>query len=189
MKRFKKSTIIIVTLLVVISVLRETGVITLNYYRFTTDTNTQSHWSANTTSFDLPMPKGYITGQERVSVAPIKVLSDGERIYYKPGEGLPVKIDLKGFNTWFTWIPFYKASSLHITANVNYGVGVRKGVIVNNAPGLRSIDGSIRGQISLTGDVSIIGFCSHRKASEIIGRKVAEEFAERTENYFSGLDY
>jgi hypothetical protein len=191
MKRSHKSSILIIALLITITVLRETGVITLDYYNLTSDINTQANWSHNITGVGIPLSGlNYTPREEKYSEIPIVVMHQKDTLYYKKGKGEPAKINIETFGADFLWIPLYKPAHPDISVSFYYDASIVKieGVPTYPEPYIKHYKGNISGQLTLKGDIAIKGICSHRKAREIIGRLVAEQFDDKVEKYFSNLD-
>lgn len=195
MKRFKKPTLIIVALLVVISVLRETGVINLNYYSSEFKTNTHANWSNNSTTVGVPL-EGFHTKFTDVKHAdtPIVVVYKKDTLFFKKGSGELMEINIEDIETGVLWTPLYKSAPVNTTVHVSHSssaIKVKGQHIMANGkaePAIYNCQTNISGSITCTGNFTCKGICSRRTALEIIKKEVGNKIAAQAERYLRSLD-
>jgi hypothetical protein len=121
---------------------------------------------------------------------PIKIKIDDEVVYEKSGKGDTLTVNVADISTPFAWVPLYKTSEFKTKATVNYHVRGHKtdGVFYAGEPAISQINGTTKGTMTIKGDFTIKGICSHREAKKILGEEIAKRLVDVVEQNLVSLD-
>lgn len=190
MKTFTKATIVLGILLLLLSILRETDVLDFSLLRYKVEVNADTEWKNNTGTITTILAPLRIEGNWLPSEVPIKIKIDDEVVYEKSGKGDTLNVNVADISTLFAWMPLYKTSEFKTKATVNYHVRGHKtdGVFYDGEPAISQINGTTKGTMTIKGDVTIKGICSHREAKKILGEEIAKRLVDVVEQNLVSLD-
>lgn len=186
MSRRKKIVLSLIAVFLILTLLRESGILDIRYYRSTLLSTTHSHWSNNTVTATIDSSiMGTKFKNSLYGELPIVVLSGSDTIYKDENIGFsPVVVTLIKFNPGFLWMPLYKSAGFSAVGAVDFHAD-----LIKTTPGkINTLKSAISGRLTISGHITIKGICSHRHAVELIKSKVAESFAAEAKSYFSRLD-
>jgi hypothetical protein len=190
MKTYTKAAIVIGIFLLIISILRETGILDFSLLRYKVHVNADTEWKNNTGTITTILAPLRIEGNRLPSEAPIKVKIDDEVVYEKSGKGDTLTVNVADISTFFAWVPLYKTSEFKTKASVNYHLRGYKtdDVFYDGEPAISQINGSIKGTIDIKGNVTIKGICSHKEAKKIMGEEIAKRLVDVVEQNLVSMD-
>jgi hypothetical protein len=190
MKTSTKATIVLGILLLLLSILRETDVLDFCLLKSKVKVNIDTDWKNNTGTIITILAPLRIEGNWLPSEVPIKIKIDDEVVYEKSGKGDTLTVNVADINTLFAWLPLYKTSEFKTKATVNYHVRGHKtdGVFYAGEPAISQINGTTKGTMTIKGEATIKGICSHREAKKILGKEIAKRLVDVVEQNLVSLD-
>jgi hypothetical protein len=173
-RKARRRILFLLALLVVVTILRETGVININYYSSSINLTNTSSWTNNHMK---PSGSGFCTPAEGDCIPANK---DEVAVYIHAGSGgffkefespcEQLSIDLSNTNRGFFWTPLYK--NVHFSASAVCSDGVTIRDTVNGKPVCNIHQFS--GIITITGRITVTGFCSYREVKRLITNELVK---------------
>jgi len=164
-----------------LTILRETGVLTLNYYRSSISSNSSSTWSGRQMHTDLDIKDEL--SKEADSCAnfpladrPVSVTGEGMNYGDETGACPFIHIQVSGFSPGSLWMPLYKTGSFSIWASCSASLMY---LAPDEKQSYRSFYNST-GSFTMSGTYSITGICSYREAKRLIMMHILKEIYQRT---------
>jgi hypothetical protein len=174
--RRKKTLIITLIVLVVVSILRETGVFDFNLYRSTINSTVQTNWSDNSVT---TKPTFKIDSVWRAAVAdkcnhggklagtPV-VVTYRSTEYGDTGYCNPINVQIDDISFGVTWTPLIKSSNF--SAGISCLISAQRTRIEDGQ--LISSTYTLNGSMTITGHITVWGICSYRNAKNILMRHI-----------------
>jgi len=160
MSRRRKIILTVLALLIGITVLRETGVVSLNYCRSSISSNTTGNSTNNSGMIDDSCAD--VAGTE----IPVVVEYEGSTYREAPATDPELWIRLSNTNSGPGWMPLYK--NIDFSANAFYTfVPTLKD---KNSGRCKIVN--LSGYISVTGSIEVTGFCSWREVKQLIAKNL-----------------
>lgn len=187
--RRRKIIFIVVTVLILVTVLREAGVVSINFYRSQINSSTTANWNSTGTTFDAQKDDIlWSTFKDQLNdscnlnytIQNISILSFLGSESAKSGNDSCHRVVVQGsnFNPGSIWTPIYKSTSFSASASCIGNITIT----VKTENGLRQKIMSFSGTISITGNFRLTGLCSYREAKRILARHINEQFIQETRN-------
>lgn len=182
----KKIIIILISTALIVTILRETGVINNDYYKMTSETSLSSSWTNNNVTVTIDsstMGTKFVNSQ--FHELPIVVLNGGDTLFQDAGlKNNSITITLDTLESGFLWTPIYKSSKFTVT-----GTSLFRNDLTKIPPAKISlIKTNLTGRLRINGSITIVGICSHRQAITLLKEVAVKNFVSETKRYFSGLD-
>jgi hypothetical protein len=181
----KKTLIGALLLMFLLSVLRETGILTLNFYSSDIKSQLGFNWSNNTltsTMENAVTGSGYV--HQNYSDVSVIVEHKGKTLYMESNHIPVVHVAIDRFSTGFLWTPLFKKSRFKITGSVYCSDGITK----VNGTAFSVLQTNISGSFTMTGRISVNGISSHREAIALIRQHAVQQLVMQARQYFSTLD-
>jgi len=182
----KKLIIISILIVVIVSVLRETGIISVEYYKVTSETTLGNSWknrSMTATIDSSIMHTKFANGQfNELSVV---VLYSSDTLFKDDNiknNAIIVTIDTLKYGS--LWTPLYKSSKFTVTGTAVY----KNELIKTPSNKISLVKADLVGQLNINGSILIAGICSHRQAVKLVKQLAVNSFVAETRKYFSTLD-
>ncbi|MES2829753.1 MAG: hypothetical protein V4687_16465 [Bacteroidota bacterium] len=179
MTTLSKTIYITFGLIILLTVLRETGIVDLNYYNAKVNYSGNIEWangSRTANSVDSTAGPGYSNAD--ISII---IVQEKDTLYKEIHKLAPLVLTIETFQTGSLWTPLYKSASFSASAIPGFeyssGLDVKE---TTKVPGPL-----IYGNLKITGNVKITGLCSHRQAVQIVKDFVVKHFAESTKKHLS----
>jgi len=176
----KTRTIILLTITAVVLisvVVRETGLLELDVYKSNNQLSAADNWTAINTA----EPKN----RDRIKVKrddlSILILAGGDTLYKKINKLKPITVRIDKLESGPMWFPLYKSTKYTTRANTS---------LSENGYDSSSHHGIVRhleGRLDISGELTIVGMCSHRTAEKILYKSIVERIAEKVTDKFAGL--
>jgi len=172
-------------MLVVLTFIRETGVLNIDSYKMTSSITSRNSWTDNSVIITIDsstMNSKFINRQ--FSDLPVIVLYGSDTLYSDRIQLNPIVVTIDSLQNSFLWTPLYKSVTFK-------AVGISKFTndIIKTPPARISlVKANHVGHLNTKGSVSITGLCSHRHAVELIKELVVKDFVLQTRQHFSTLD-
>jgi hypothetical protein len=164
-------------ILVIVTVLRETGVLDLNLYKSDANSSSDATWTSVT--FDNSKPKSKTKNTD----LSIVVLFEKDTLYKEINRLSPIVVTIDSLNTGWLWMPLYKTASFSAV-----GIPGFDNIPVKNAKSSPDVfEPGLSGRLAITGKVIIKGFCSHREAVNLIKGLVVQNFTAESKKYFASV--
>lgn len=177
----RRTLILLLSLLALITILRETGVLTVNFYNSRINMSNTSNWSDNNFIGDdsilcRPMAGDCIP----TDISQISVVTFSPEGMFNTDKTRceQLHIHLNSFNTGFSWLPLYKSFTFSAIATCSDGITIRK--FKNGNPVCTHHQFS--GLITLTGSITVTGFCSRLETKRLITNAMVKAIEEIGEN-------
>jgi hypothetical protein len=184
MKARKKLIIVILTL-ALLTLLRETGLLNVDYYTMTSSTNSSNNWSDHSmvvTIDSASMSTKFMNSQ--FHDLPVIVLYGSDTLFSDTIQRNPIVVTIDSLQKGFLWTPLYKSATFKIVGTSKF-----KHDITKTPPARISlVKADLTGHLSIEGSISITGPCSHRHALKLIKELAVNDFLQQTRQYFSTLD-
>jgi hypothetical protein len=176
----QKKLYLAIIVLVTLAVLRETGILNLNYYKANLNTNAQVKWfsSAKTRATKYPEP---VANHKNTDLS-IVILLDNDTIYKEINKLPPVLMKLHSSYGRPLWRPLYKSTSFTAAGSMNSDDENKK--LTSSEYASKS---HLFGEFTINGDVTISGFCSHRQAVQVVKNVIVEKAVDELKKYLSSL--
>lgn len=172
---------IIGVFIVILTVARETGYITADYYRSNASfsSNSVTNSSSNTSTRGENMGREIKKPQTRVIVIYMgKEYGDANpsiTVLTSNISNPPLRIDISDISFGvFLWTPLYKYTSIDYTKSLSHNTSIY-------GNGINSSFSTI-GHINVNGTFSIKGICSHKTAKEIVLQKVMSDIYKQAKS-------
>ena len=189
----RKIILIVIMILIFIEVLRETGVLELNYFNSRISSSTTSNWTNSTirvkaqtkdelwATFESQL-NDPCNLQYSISNTSIQISVDGD--YFISGDDSCHSIIIQAsVNPGSIWTPVYKTTSFSASANC---FGSFNTIEINQTE-LSNKVLNLSGIITLSGNLTISGFCTYKEAKRILVRHIQEQLIQRTKDQLSKL--
>lgn len=182
----KKIIITLICATLSITILRETGVVNINYYKMTSETSLSNSWTNNSTTMTIDssaMRTKFVNSQ--FNELPVLVL-DGSDTLFKDTQikNTPIKITFDTLENEFLWTPIYKSAKFTVT-----GTSFFSNDLTKTPPAtIALVKANLTGKLRIKGTIKIVGICSHRQAINLLKEVVIKNFVSETKRYFSQLD-
>jgi hypothetical protein len=175
----RRTLILLLAILAFITILRETGVVNVNFYNSRINMTNTNNWSVNNmvapdTFFCKPMSGDCIP--ENISQISIVTFTPEGMFNTDKTRCEQLHIHLYYNNSGLYWLPLYKNFSFTATATCSDGITIK-----SNA-GAGCIHHQFSGLINLRGHVTITGFCSYREVKRMITNAMVKAVEEIGEN-------
>lgn len=176
MTTLSKTIYITFGILILLTVMRETGVVNLNYYRSDINYSENIEWfngssqTSDSTSTDLPK---YVNTD--ISII---ILQENDTLFKEIHKLAPLVITIETFQTGPLWTPLYKSVTFSASGFPGFEHKPE-----DDLPG--PLKSTIGGKLKITGTAKITGFCSHRHAVQVIKDFVVNRFAENTRKHLT----
>lgn len=168
----------VIGVLLILTVLRETGLLSLNFYK--ADSNSASNATWTSVTFDNSKSKSKTKNTD----LSIVVLFEKDTLYKEINKLSPIVVTIDSLNTGWLWMPLYKSASFSAV-----GIPGFDNTSVKSAKSSPDVfEPRLSGRLTITGKVVIKGFCSHRQAIILIKGLVTENFISESKKYFSSVD-
>ena len=167
---------------VILSVLRETGIISLGFYKSEFNSTSHAMWNGGSTkvTFGDTKPQPKIKNTD-ISIV---VLMGKDTLYKEINKLSSIVITINSLQTGSLWIPLYK--SVNFSA---VGTAELDNVSMKRANSSQSVSKlNLSGRLTITGVVSITGMCSYRDAKKLIENIVVENFKAKSKDYFLSVE-
>ena len=180
-----KIVLFLVFIVIVLTILRETGIINADYYKMTTKTSMVTNW----TKWSIPdsidsSTEGTKLVNRQLHEFPIVVIEGNDTLYNDnkiKGNYITIKVD--NFKNGFLWTPLYKSSKFTAIGTVIF----EDEIIKTTSSKISEMKAELEGKLSINGNVSIAGICSHRQAVKLIKELAVNSFVLEVKKYFSTL--
>lgn len=162
-----------------ITILRETGVVNVNFYNSRINISNTSQWSDNNFTSDDPRFCTPMSGDcipADISQISIVTFTPVGMFNTDKTRCEQLHLHLNYHTSGLFWLPLYKHFTFSATATCNDGI-----IMKSNKSGSGCIDHRFSGIISISGHVTITGFCSYREVKRLITNemvKVVENIGE-----------
>jgi len=158
--------LIVACLLIVITILRETGVVTLNLYRSSMNSNSSTSWNDTSDHIGCPEPNDS-TGEciplsgNQVS----QITFAGDRSFRDNTDSCStLTFYLSSNNSGLFWTPLFKYVNFSATATCGQTLRIRDKDKNYKFCKLHNINGVV----TITGSIRVIGFCSYYEVKNMI---------------------
>lgn len=182
----KKIIITLILVVVIVTILRETGVINAEYYKMTSETTLGNSWENRSMAATIDssiMRTKFVNSQ--FNELPIVVLYGSDTLFKDNNiKRHPVIITIATLENGFLWTPLYKSSKFTVIGTAVY----RNEFIKAPLNKISLVKADIVGHLSTNGNISIAGICSHRQAIKLLRQLAVNSFVTETKRYFSTLD-
>jgi hypothetical protein len=181
----KKTIITLIVLVFILTFLRETGVLNVNYYKLNSTATSNFDWSDKTITVTIDSSMMGTKFQNGLfSELPVIVLSGSDTVYKDTNNRSPIIITIDKLNTGFLWTPLYKSTNFSAVGVADF----HNGIVKTNGSKINLLKSNLSGHLTINGHISITGLCSHRHAIGLIKDIVAKKFTTETKRHFSTLD-
>jgi len=176
----QKKLYLAILVLVALSVLRETGILNLNYYTTNVNTNAQVKWfsSAKTRAVQYSKP---VANHKNTDLS-IVILLDNDTIYKEINKLPPVLMKLHSSYGRPLWRPLYKSANFTAYGSMSSGDANKKLTSLEYAS-----KSHLFGELAINGNVTISGFCSHRQAVQVVKNVIAKQAIGELKKYLSSI--
>lgn len=176
----QKKLYLAIIVLVTLAVLRETGILNLNYYTANVNTNAQVEWfsSAKTRAEQYPEP----VANHRITDLSIVILLDNDTIYKEINKLPPVLMKLHSSHGRPLWRPLYKSANFAAYGSMSSGDANKKLTSLEYAS-----KSHLFGELTINGNATISGFCSHRQAVQVVKSVIARKAIVELKKYLSSI--
>jgi hypothetical protein len=172
---FKNLAIASATVLVLINIFRETGVINLNLYIPYSNYQTESSFHESSLSAAFDSTDMERIPHENITRTPIVVLDGEDTLFHQRGYGPAIILTVENLETGPIWLALYKPGYLHAQLRCRYDGGwmKRQGAYISG------INMNLSGDIHVTGKITIIGPCSYKNALNLMKQTVVKTAVEK----------
>lgn len=178
-----KTVLYIILALALLTVIRETGWLNINWYKSKINATTTSSWSNTSSTIPWSNPSGSMDPCEEIQPGQVPVgISIEEEFLLDDPQGnkcLPVMVTISNLGQPGLWVPLYKSSSFSFSVPANYTKVRRRETDIQNL--------SISGNITITGVISVFGICSQRQAKKLLRDYIRKEINTAVRNYLVSL--
>jgi hypothetical protein len=177
--------ITIILMVVVLTFIRETGVLNMNYYKMTSSTTSRNNWTDKSVIITIDsslMGSKFVNRQ--FSDLPVIVLYGSDTLYSDRILLNPIIVTIDSLQNGFLWTPLYKSTTFKVVGISKF----TKDIIKTPPARISLVKANHIGHLSIKGGVSITGLCSHRHALELIKELAVKDFVLQTRQHFSRLD-
>ncbi|RZK75947.1 MAG: hypothetical protein EOO92_15345 [Pedobacter sp.] len=174
----------LIALLIISIYVRETGLFEVNYYKSNNQLSHTDEWTSINPSDDDKIKRKPVNKDDLSMV----ILFGKDTIYKKLNKLVPIVVIMDTLEAGPMWYPLYKSTKYTASGSTSlFETGF-------DDPSHHGIDRVLKGNFNYKGELTIVGFCSNRKAKEIlyasviadITEKVKEKFATLPEDFFTG---
>lgn len=180
----RRTLILLLSFLALITILRETGALTVNYYNSRINMSNTSNWTDNNSTSDDPdfckPMDGDCIPADISQISIVTFTPDGMFNTDKTSCD-QLHLHLNYYTSGLSWLPLYKNFSFSATATCNDGIIIKR----NNGSGC--IDYRFSGMISIHGHITITGFCTYREAKQLITNAIVKTVEDIGENKLKAL--
>lgn len=181
--RFRLYLSYLLMILILLTVLRETGNLSLSYYHSSISSSCSSTWSGTQMHTDWEqndaMEKDEDScAQKHFSETPVFISGAGMNYGDETGTCPYLVVTVSGLSTGLLWMPLFKSGSFSASASCSAAVRYKN-------PGVSSPDRAFyhcTGSLTITGTYSITGVCSCREAKQLILQHIQKEFYQRAKD-------
>lgn len=180
MTPLKKISLVIVGLLLVVLILRETEYLDLNLYHSQSTSSLNSDISSKTSTVNFE-------GQQPKPAAVLKptdlsfiVLLGKDTLYRELNKLEPIIVRIDSFTSGPIWMPLYKSVQFSAVASHHLPSPQTK---PNDLPGYTNV--SLSGNLKIAGEIQIQGLCSRKEAKKLIKNYIVENVTSSTKKYFA----
>ena len=174
----QKKLYLAIIVLVTLTALRETGILNLNYYKTKINTNAQVTWfsSAKTRAAQYSKP---IAKYKNTDLS-IVILLDNDTIYKEINKLPPVLMKLHSSYGRPLWRPLYKSANFAAAGSMSSDDANKKLTSLEYAS-----KSHLFGELTINGNITISGFCSHRQAVQVVKNVIATKAADELKKYLN----
>lgn len=178
--KFKSKILILLSILLVVTIVRESGVIGFNFYKSTLTKSLEHHFDDNFTSFETK--KSDFSSQfpnENFADRPINILDIDNKKVAESKNAFDItinKIDIP-----ISIIPLYTNVDYEVVATINDKVSITRTDTTN----LYLIDKNIKGNITLKGNLKAFGLLSNYEIKKLILADYKENLKKEFKDYLS----
>lgn len=182
----KKIIITIICTALIVTILRETGVINIDYYKMSSETSLSSRWTDNSVTATIDsstMRTKFVNSQYRE--LPVLVLDGSDTLFQdteRKNNSITITIDT--LENGFLWTPIYKSVKFTVTGTSFFKNDLTKTPLAK----ISLVKANLTGRLKIKGTITIIGICSHKKAINLLKEVVVKNFVSETKRYFFLLD-
>jgi hypothetical protein len=176
----QKKLYLAIIVLVTLAVLRETGILNLNYYTTKVNTNAQVKWfsSARTRVAQYSKP----VANHKNNDLSIVILLDNDTIYKEINKLPPVLMKLHSSYGRPLWRPLYKSADFAAYGSMSSGDANKKLTSLEYAS-----KSHLFGELTINGNITVSGFCSHRQAVQAVKNVIASKAVDELKKYLSSV--
>jgi len=189
----RKIILIVIMILIFIQVLRETGVIELNYFNSRISSSTTSNWTNSTMRVKAQKNDalwGTLESQLKdpcnlqYSVTNTSIQISVDEDYFISGDDSCHSIIIQAsLNPGPIWTPLYKSTSFSASANCFGSINTIEIKQIELSKKILNFSGII----TLSGNLTIRGFCTYKEAKRILVRHIQEQLIQQTKDQLSKL--
>lgn len=180
-----KIIVILIFVVIIFTMLSETGVINMNYYKASSETKTQNDWiNRNQTATIDSSTTETIAINTEFKELPVIVTYGSDTLYRDVvNTNNPVVVKIDTLEKGSLWTPLYKSSKFSVI-----GTAIYKNENTKAPSGKSSfVNTDIEGHLHINGRFSILGLCSHRQALKLIKELAVSSVVTETKRYFESL--
>jgi hypothetical protein len=169
----------------IIIILRETGVLNLNYYKVNLEANSGNSWTDKSllVTIDSSM-MGTQFVNSLFGDLPITVLCGSDTLYKEISQQNSIIVTIDTLQNGFLWTPLYKSSTFKAVGTARFV----HDIIKTPPTKISLVKANLFGHLNMAGNISIMGLCSHHQAKKLIKELVVKNFVSQTRQYFAALD-
>jgi hypothetical protein len=181
---FKNTLTSLVALILFIGILREVGLLNLDFYHRQAYYQTNFHYHESSLSAAVDSARLEGIAHQNITQTPIIVLDGNDTLFFRDGYGPNITVTVEDMNTGPLWQPLYKPGYLNAHMHCHYDGGWTK----RQGPYITSVDMVLSGDIDVVGTVTIIGPCSYRASSYIMKKTIARAAVNKIQNRLQELE-
>jgi hypothetical protein len=174
----QKKLYLAIIVLVTLAILRETGILNLNYYTTKVNTNAQVTWFSSAETRAAQYSKS--VANHRNTDFSIVILLDNDTIYKEINKLPPVLMKLHSSYGRPLWRPLYKSASFTAAGSMSSDNANKKLTSLEYAS-----KSHLFGELTINGDVTISGFCSHKQAVQVVKNVIARNAVDEIKKYLN----
>lgn len=184
--RKRKLIVFTVGVLLITTVLRETGIIEINLYKSKVTCHTASNW--NNIILDLTVPGEITAVNPPCNPNGLIALSSIEASYKSFSKKdndtcRHIQVEVTSVSPGAIWIPGIKYADFSATAVCNDIITLT--VKTGKRPQIKQYQ--LKGSFTFTGHANILGFCSYREAKQLIVQNILEQAYYNTRQQLTSI--
>ena len=167
----QKWTKIALVMLFILTILRECGFVSLNWYRSNLSITSNSNWSNSFTNTSFPVVNGTKKSGEMTPpvIEKVAVYYEGDCVWGECDDRTVV-VEIQDIDFGFIYLPIYKDCSFKANVTSNFSLSQRTRL----GNDFKQRSNSCNFNQRHDGELTVKGFCSARKARELIIEAIAQ---------------